>query len=51
MIKSFFISLLLLIPLFGFTQVKDSLAEPLISLEKQNLLKNINITFDMRMEF
>jgi len=51
MIKSFLISLLLLIPLFGFSQQNDSLAEPIISAEKIKLLKNINITFDMRMEF
>lgn len=51
MIKSFLISALLLIPILGFSQVKDTLQEPLISLEKKNLLKNLNITFDMRTEF
>jgi len=51
MIKSFLLSLLFLIPILGFSQISDSLAEPVFSIEKQNLLKNINITFDMRMEF
>jgi len=51
MIKSFLISVFLLIPLLGFSQQNDSLPEPVISLEKMELLKNINITFDMRMEF
>ncbi|CAM4339704.1 porin [Gillisia limnaea] len=51
MIKLFFISVLLLTPLLGFSQINDSLAEPVISIEKTSLLKNINITFDMRMEF
>jgi hypothetical protein len=51
MIKSFFISVLLLTPLLGFSQVSDSLAEPVISIDKKSLLNNINITFDMRMEF
>jgi hypothetical protein len=42
---------LLLTPLLGFSQINDSLAEPIISIEKKNLLENINITFDMRTEF
>jgi len=49
MLKSFVVSVLLLSPLWGFSQINDSLAEPIISLEKTKLLKNINITFDMRM--
>ncbi|WP_248912314.1 porin [Gelidibacter algens] len=51
MIKSFFISVLLLIPFLGFSQINDSLVEPVISIEKKNHLKNLSITFDMRMEF
>lgn len=51
MIKSFSICMLLLTPLLGFSQINDSLAEPILSIEKKNLLKNITITFDMRMEF
>ncbi|MFO7720423.1 MAG: porin [Gillisia sp.] len=51
MIKSFLLSLFLLTPLLGFSQINDSLAEPVISLEKQKFLKNINFTFDMRVEF
>lgn len=43
--------LLLLIPLPGFSQRNDSIAEPLIPAEKIELLKNIDITFDLRMEF
>ncbi len=49
--KSFLLSVLLLPPLLGFTQENDSLPEPLFPSEKIELLKNINITFDMRMEF
>lgn len=49
--KSFLISALLLIPMLGFSQISDSLAQPLISIEKKSLLKNLNITFDMRTEF
>ena len=37
--------------LHGFSQDNDSLQEPLIPVKKAELLKNINITFDMRMEF
>ncbi|MCY2685727.1 porin [Salinimicrobium sp. TH3] len=51
MIKSFLVCGLLIIPLMGFSQQNDSLAEPIIPVEKVELLKNINITFDMRMEF
>jgi len=51
MIKSFLISVFLLTPLLGFSQQNDSLPEPVIPLEKMELLKNINITFDMRVEF
>ncbi len=49
--KSFFISVLLLLPSWGIAQQNDSLAAPLITTEKIELLKNIDITFDMRMEF
>jgi hypothetical protein len=42
---------LLLSPLLVFSQVNDSLTEPIIPIEKKQLLKNINITFDMRMGF
>lgn len=49
--KSFLISVLSLTPLLGFTQEKDSLSESLFPSEKIELLKNITITFDMRMEF
>lgn len=35
----------------GYPQVKDSLNKPLIPAEKIELLKNIDMTFDMRMEF
>ena len=49
--KSFLISALLLIPMLGFSQISDSLDQPLISIEKKSLLKNLNITFDMRTEF
>ncbi|MFD0977839.1 porin [Salinimicrobium gaetbulicola] len=51
MIKSLLLCVLLLTPLLGFPQQNDSLPEPLIPLEKIELLKNINITFDMRMDF
>lgn len=51
MIKSLYISVLLLTPLLGFSQVNDSLAKPIIPIEKIELLKNINITLDMRMGF
>lgn len=49
MLKSLVVSVLLLIPLLGFSQINDSLAKPMISLDKTKLLKNIDITFDMRM--
>jgi len=49
--KSFLISLFLLGPLLGFSQLNDSLSEPIIPKEKIELLKNINFTFDMRMGF
>ncbi|MFO8148586.1 MAG: porin [Bacteroidota bacterium] len=51
MIKSFLINVFILIPLLGFSQLNDSLTEPVIPLEKIELLKNINFTFDMRTEF
>ena len=40
-----------MIPLLGFSQPNDSLADPIIPIEKTGLLKNINITFDLRAEF
>ncbi|SFN87123.1 porin [Salegentibacter flavus] len=51
MIKSFLASVFLLSTILGFSQPNDSLAEPVLPIEKTNLLKNINFTFDMRMEF
>ncbi len=51
MIKSCIISVLLITPILGFSQQNDTLQEPIIPTEKIKLLKNINITFDMRMEF
>ena len=51
MIKTFLISVLLLLSLSGFSQVTDSVSKPIIPIEKTGLLKNINITFDMRAEF
>lgn len=51
MVKSLLITVLLLFPLQGFPQLNDSLPDPVIPAEKIELLKNINITFDMRMEF
>lgn len=51
MTKSILISALLLFPILGFSQLNDSLSQPLIPKEKIELLKNINITFDMRTEF
>ncbi|MDR5589920.1 porin [Christiangramia sediminicola] len=41
----------LLISLPGFSQQRDSIQEPLIPADKIELLKNINITFGMRMEY
>lgn len=43
--------ILLLIPFFALSQENDSLNRPLIPVEKIGLLKNIDMTFDMRMEF
>ena len=51
MIKHLLSGLLLMIPLLGFSQPNDSLADPIIPIEKTGLLKNINITFDLRAEF
>ncbi|TBW30017.1 porin [Gramella sp. KN1008] len=51
MMKSLLISILLLTPLCIFSQDRDSLAKPIIPAEKVELLKNIDITFDMRMDF
>lgn len=49
--KSFILSALLLTIYAGFAQSNDSLSKPLIPIEKTGLLKNINITFDLRSEF
>lgn len=51
MVKSFLAGTLLLFTLMGFSQENDSLPEPLIPSDKAELLKNIDITFKMRMEF
>lgn len=51
MIKSLLRTVIFLTPLLGFPQQNDSLPEPLIPADKIKLLKNINITFDMRMDF
>ena len=51
MIKRFLISVFSLIPLLGFSQEEDSLTKPIIPAEKIELLKNVNITFDLRMDF
>ncbi len=45
------LSLFFLAPIFGISQENDSSSKPLIPADKIELLKNINITFDMRMEF
>ncbi|MUP45950.1 hypothetical protein E0K83_09370 [Gramella sp. BOM4] len=50
MFKYVVIFLFFLIPVFGTSQT-ESLAEPIIPIEKTRLLKNINITFDLRAEF
>lgn len=50
MFKALFSSLLLLAGFSGHSQ-QDSLGQPLIPTEKIELLKNIDITFDMRLEF
>ncbi|TQD36268.1 porin [Haloflavibacter putidus] len=49
MIKLFLTGLLLIISLVAFSQQRDSVPQPIIPIEKTGLLKNINITFDMRM--
>lgn len=51
MIKSLLISMLLVSPIPAFPQQRDSLGDPIIPADKLELLKNINITFDMRMGF
>ncbi|MCG9970969.1 porin [Christiangramia crocea] len=51
MIRSFLTRVLFLAPILGFSQQNDTLAEPIIPAEKIELLKNINITFGMRMDF
>ncbi|MGK7389964.1 MAG: porin, partial [Candidatus Cyclobacteriaceae bacterium M2_1C_046] len=51
MIKSFLSFLLLVIPLLVFPQENKSMAQPVLPVEKIELLKNINFTFDMRTEF
>lgn len=49
--KSISLCLFLTLSLIGFSQENDSLKKPIIPAEKVELLKNINITFDLRMEF
>ncbi|MGY5850920.1 porin [Salegentibacter sp. F14] len=49
--RLFFLSLFLWFPLLGYPQSRDSLPDPIIPIEKTNLLKNIDFTFDMRVEF
>ncbi|QED36689.1 hypothetical protein FK178_02705 [Antarcticibacterium arcticum] len=51
MIKSFLIGFFLLIHMLSYPQAKDSVARPVLPIEKIELLKNINFTFDMRVEF
>ena len=51
MLKPLLISAFSLIPLLGFSQEEDSLTKPMIPAEKIELLKNVNITFDLRMDF
>ncbi|HEY9184647.1 MAG TPA: porin [Salegentibacter sp.] len=51
MIKSFLVSVFLLIPLLGFSQTNDSLARPLFSQDNKSFLRDIDFTFDMRVEF
>lgn len=51
MIRSFLTRVLFLAPILGFSQQNDTIAEPIIPAEKIELLKNINITFGMRMDF
>ena len=47
----FLLTVLLLLPITGFSQLNDSVDQPVIPVEKIELLKNIDITFGMRMEF
>ena len=47
----FFTTFLFFSVLVGYGQINDSLREPLIPTEKIDLLKNIDMTFNMRMEF
>ncbi|PTX43493.1 phosphate-selective porin O/P [Christiangramia gaetbulicola] len=49
--RSFLLGILFILPLLGFSQKQDSLQKPLIPKDKIELLKNINITFDVRMGF
>lgn len=51
MIRSFLTGAFLLFSILGFSQTTDSLNKPIISLEKNNFLKEVNFTFDMRAEF
>ena len=51
MLKFWLLLLVLLAPFLGFSQTKDSLENPIISIEKKGLLENLRITFDMRTEF
>lgn len=49
--KLFLIGVFILIPLLGFSQINDSLSEPIITVGQRKLLENIDFTFDMRVEF
>ncbi len=49
--RSFLIGVVLLLPTIGLSQEADSPNKPIIPSDKIELLKNIDITFDMRAEF
>jgi hypothetical protein len=51
LIKSFLIGVFLWTPLMGISQQMDSVASPLILIDKEKFLKHVNIGFDMRTEF
>lgn len=51
MIKLFLKCVFFAIPSLAFSQVNDSVSQPIIPLEKTGFLKNVDFTFDMRTEF
>ena len=51
MSRPYFHILFLLLSFCGYAQEDGSPDEPIFPIEKAGLLKNINITFDMRMDF